>query len=478
MAAVEEVSATGRFARPAEPPEWTETTRLLCAAAYLEGTFAQEVIEEIIEEPFRAVRVPEGVDIVPVAKHCIAARRQKTNRDLWLLGIAVLTVGLVLLGKFGFLFLGAFAAWVVVVVDLWISTFTVATKRLRATEFRPQDAPDPGGAADALDELAARQRGNLVVYSGFNPFTSAGFDLDGWSFVVDLRKGALRLGQRFEPQPFTPDEIHDAVAGFVDRLGIDGLTVEDRVYVSGSDIRDDRQLLPDILRRPAAEVPAERVADVTANPTHRIRHYRCFRVLDWRGELVVSLFLRCSVSEGRMFVEVSRFMLPPLRAEFRRIDGINPEISARDVLSILRRASARTFPLWFRSPSAIARPLLRMRRQAKREREVKRDHFFDYGSPITALDRARSPYYSRYFQKLDKEMYIKLFDQAVLDGIVEFLESHDIDPGDLSKRAETIINNGIMVPGGTVQAHNLAVGQGSKILNRLRGGGEPAAEKQ
>jgi hypothetical protein len=41
-----------------------------------------------------------------------------------------------------------------------------------------------------VEDLAQRQRGDLVVYSGFNPFSSAGIDLEGWSFVIDLRKGA------------------------------------------------------------------------------------------------------------------------------------------------------------------------------------------------------------------------------------------------------------------------------------------------
>jgi hypothetical protein len=476
-------STVEQVAAPASVPdgagEWTETTRLMCAAAYLEGTFAQEVIEEIVEEPFRAVRVPEGVDIVPVVKHCLAARRQKAIRDTTLLAILVLAVVLFLSGRgLGVLFLGFLLAWAAIAVDIWIATYSVATKRLNATTFRPEDAPEPADASvrAQLEELPRRQRGNLVVYSGFNPFTSAGFDLDGWSFVIDLRKGAERLGQRAQPRPFEPHEIYDALSDSVRRLGIPGLSIDDRVFVNGSDIRDDRALLPNVVGRPASEVAPERLAEYLRTPTHRVRHYRCFRVLDWRGELVVTLFLRFSVGNGRLFAELSRFVLPPLRQEYRRIDGIDQEVTLRQMLAIARHSLSLTFPLWLRSPAAIARPLLRIQRQAKRERQVKRDYFFDYGSPTTALDRARSTQYTRYFQKLDKEMYVKLFDRTLLDGIVDFLDQHDVDTSELAERRETIINHGIMVPGGSVRAHNIAVGQNAGIINRIRGGGAGSKE--
>jgi len=48
----QEVVAESEAARP------TETTRLLCAAAYIEPTFAQEVVEEFLEEARRITGSP------------------------------------------------------------------------------------------------------------------------------------------------------------------------------------------------------------------------------------------------------------------------------------------------------------------------------------------------------------------------------------------------------------------------------------
>jgi hypothetical protein len=473
--------APGQAVAPAWAEEWTETTRLLCAAAYLDGTFAQQVAEEIVDEPFRAVRVPEGVDIVPIVKHCLAARRQKTIRDLVLFVIFVLAIVLFYRRSgnvyyqesyhYNYLVLGFLLGWATIAADFWIATYGVARQRLNATSFRPQDAPQPidAVAAAQIEELARRQHGNVVVYSGFNPFSSSGFDLDGWSFAIDLRKGRERLGNRAEPKPFEAREMYDAIAKCIARLGIPGLSIEDRIFVSGSDIRDDRVLLPDIAARPVADVGPETMEGFIRTPTHRVRHYRCFRVVDWRGELVVTLFLRFAVSNGRLFAELSRFVLPPLRPEFRRIDALAQESPLRQAFTLAQRSFWLTFPLGLRSLLTPVRPLLRIQRRAKSERQVRRDYFFDYGSRRSALDRARSTAYTRYFQKLDKEMYVKLFDRTLLDAIVDFLDEHDVETSELAERRETIINNGIMVPGGSVQAHNVAVGEGATIVDRLRG---------
>src|SRR5882724_4604294 len=53
--------------------DWTEATRLMCTAAYLDPTFAQDVVDEIVHERHRAIQIPTGVDIATVAKHCLAA---------------------------------------------------------------------------------------------------------------------------------------------------------------------------------------------------------------------------------------------------------------------------------------------------------------------------------------------------------------------------------------------------------------------
>jgi hypothetical protein len=513
LEAGQEVAAETEAARP------TETTRLLCAAAYIEPTFAQEVVEELVEEDYRAVVVPPGVDPGAVIKHCVAALAKKRQRDsvlavtlvlaavitltsgslvmivsavaaivgiilaYWLFarfghwrlvrpvlaanfGFAVL--GLVLFGGIGFL-VGFLLAWATVAYDLWSATYEVVTKKLNVRSFDPADAPPVANSelAQRAEEIVERHAGNLIVYSGFRPFASSGVDLGGWSFVVDLRKGKEVIGQRREPELVETPEVYAGVERGLGELGMSHLTIKDRVFVNGIDIRDDRDLLPSSIGRPSSYVPAGELRRLMTASTHRVRHYTCIRVTDWRGHLVLSLYLRFAVANGRLFCELSRVLLLPLKPELHRSDGISAEFEFREVMRLAWRSLVQTPVLWLRSPSAVLRPLLRPRRRAKLLKHVKRNAFFDYGAPVTALDRARSRDYTRYFQMLDKTMYVKVLERTILDSVVDVLDEHGIDTDELAERRSTIINNGIMAE--EVHADNMAVGLGAQIFNRFTG---------
>jgi hypothetical protein len=88
----------GRTPPPAASPDprrtWTGATRYLCCGAELDEEFATTVLDELFLQPKRAVAPSYGIDLVPIVKHCVKARRRRTIRDLALL--AVVLVELVL----------------------------------------------------------------------------------------------------------------------------------------------------------------------------------------------------------------------------------------------------------------------------------------------------------------------------------------------------------------------------------------------
>lgn len=452
--------------------EWTEATRLMCAAAYLDGTFAQDIVDEILHEDHRAVQIPAGIDITPVAKHCLAALRQKTTRDVLLCldGVFAL-IAFFILRSFGLLILSFLLAWAIVFWDMWMSTFSVVVKRLNASVFSPQDAPPPldPRMERRIEELAEAQHGNTTIYSGFLPFVGAGFEVGGWSFVVDLSKPKPGLGANYSPTPVAPTEMYHAIRDKIEALGITGLTVEDRLYVQGTDIRGDLALLATAAARPASNVSQQVLDTMIGTSTHRVRHYQCIRVIDWRGELVVSLYLRFPIQSGRMFCEYNNFLLTPVKEELHRADGLAARIELRHITSILRRSVLATIGLWLRSPSVIFKPLTHSRHTARERREVERNPLFDHGARPTALDRVRSTHYRRFFQRVDKEMYVKLLERVILDQVVEVLSAHGIDTSVIDESRATIINNGVMTGGGSITADNIAVGQNAGIITKMRG---------
>jgi hypothetical protein len=458
--------------------DWTEATRLMCAAAYLEGTFAQDVVDDILEEDHRAVNIPTGVDIATVAKHCLAACRQKVVRDLLLTADIVLTIGLGIANdSLPWLFYGFLIAWLIVLWDIWSSTYLVVVKRLNPVNFSAHNAPAPSDPrlARRIDELARDQRGNLTVYSGFLPFSGAGREVGGgWSFLIDLNKGREdAFGERAAANQPTPSELYEGVERALSALEMSHLQIRDRLFVSGSDVREDRALMPNPLGPPLSWVEPSVVGHFMVSPTHRIRHYRCIEIVDWRGELVVSLFLRFAVRNGRLFCELNKFVLFPLKDELHRLNHMGGGIRPRHVASMVSRSFIATPGLSLRAPKVIFRPLSRALENSNSAKHVAQDPFFDYGAPITALDRVRSTNYRRYFQRLDKEMYDKVLERTVLDAIVEILDQHGVDTAEIAERRSTIINNGIMMSKeSSLNAGNVAVGSGAGINIKLpRSGG-------
>jgi hypothetical protein len=455
----------------------TETTRLMCAAAYMDGKFAEDVVDEIIHEHHRAVHIPTGVDIAAVAKHCVAACRQKLVRDGMLMIVLALAIVLfVMKPSLSWLLLGYVVAWAIILLDVWGATYYIVVKRLNPHAFASHPPPEPSDphVAKRIAELTQDQHGNLTAYSGFLPFSGAGAFAGGWSFLVDLGKGKqdpFGAGASVPREPAS-HALYDRVRDSLLALEMPNLEIRDRLFVSGSDIREDRALLPNPFGRPLPRVDRGVVDYFIASPTHRVRHYQCIEILDWRGELVVSLFLRFWIGNGRMFCELSKFVLFPLKEDLHRLDGLAGSIDFGYVVSTAVRSFFGTLGLWVRSPRIILKPFKHERKRAKDARRVEKDPFFDYGAPTTAIDRVRSTNHRRYFQRLDKERYDKFLERTVLDTIYRVLDEHGVDTAELTESRATIIANSTIMNNSTVHAGgNAVIGAGGRIKQVVASGG-------
>jgi cell division ATPase FtsA len=95
-------------------------------------------------------------------------------------------------------------------------------------------------------------------------------------------------------------------------------------------------------------------------------------------------------------------------------------------------------------------------------RHIRTRPLFDYGAVTSIRQQGMSREYRRYFQKLDREMYSKIVEKRILDSIIEFLDGRNIDTSDLKDRQTTILNNGVILSGGSIQAESFAVGTGAR----------------
>lgn len=461
-------------ARPASAPggehyKQAETTRLLCASAYLDRGFREHVLKWFHEDSRHRATAPSfGVDMATVVGHCERARRELNSRDWWML----IPAALVIVG----LFTQSIGAYVIAALAAFVFCFyylsrarSIATAHFRRGRFNPDALLEKDPASRTA--LREAESGNVLVYSGFTPFVGSGENIGGWSFALDLHKRADGTRAPLpDDDPIRLADLYERIGHDLGALQLDRLLVDDKLYINGRDVRDDLRFIATPLSCPHNRVSDDVVLDAMLEQREqKLRHYRCIRVVDWSGEQVLSIFLRFSRLSHNLFVEASYFLLTPVGERFRKIDSLSPEMNLERIFGTAVLAALSAPFLTVLSPVILLqRGLEHRQKSTKRRQEEKRileDPSFDYGAAQSLRQWASPNQYRRYFQKLDKEMYLKVLEKTILGSVLRFLEEHGVDISELEQRQAMILNNGVIVSGGVMSTENLAVGEGAKIGN-------------
>ncbi|MGC9540290.1 hypothetical protein [Streptomyces sp. UG1] len=455
-----------------------DITRYLCTAVHTDTKFARRAVEEIVEEPRRAVASSPGVDLGCVLRHALAARRRQVGRDV-LLAVLLLVVVIMLPMAFGTaVVLGWLVAWIIVAVESLSVHYGVVAKQLGRRNFDPARAPEPVGSENRrrIQEIEKRDRGNVVVSSLYAPFVGYGTPTSTWSFALDT----ARPEEGKEVVPFTVHELNDHLAARVGELKLPGVHVENLLLVNGKDLQyevDDRtrsELLPDPAGPPSARVSPDLMNELREDGKGRARPYLAVRVTGWSGELAITFFLRFALlSDHKMlFIEGSSSLLAPVRERYRISDQLLDSPTFRQWWALVSQAGLRAPLLLVGSPFSVAAglfgPFTQHGKQRRQAQEI-RHRTFNYGASFSIRDAASDQLYYRYFQQLDRELYAKTVEHRVLDALVEFLEDHNIDTDELIQRQTTINNTGLYA-GGDVTLHGSAVGVGGSVAGVFRRG--------
>ena len=185
--------------------------------------------------------------------------------------------------------------------------------------------------------------------------------------------------------------------------------------------------------------------------------------------------LVCAVLAAALVLFVER-LITPLQPAFYKIDEMDPRLRA-DALFGLIMQSIVTAPFMlvigvFDVLGAVFRPFSRLSERGRIRQSMERNPRFNFGAVTSIREMGMQNYYRVYFQQLDKERHVKTIEQCTIDAIVDFLSDHNIDTSDIRDRRTAILNNGVIVSGGDLNAENLAVGKGAKAaVSRL--GGKP-----
>lgn len=472
-----------------------DVTRYLCAALQTDAGLNHYAYKKILREHYRAIASSPGVDLVTVLKYGLAARGRQLTRDALL--VVFLLIGVAFLGNENprGVLLALFAGWAVTVVESWVAHYGVLAEHLRRNTFNPAGASAPASERmrARLEAIAEHNLGNTTVHTDYGPFAGYGIPFENWSFTLNIATPV----EDEEVIEFTTAELNDFVANAVRGVGLPGVHVDDRVFVSGQDLlygldsSVKKAILPNELAAPASRIGEAEIARLREDSLSRARPYLVIRVAGWNGELVVTMFLRLAMMprKDQLYVEMNYSLLLPIQERYKQVDRLLSTPTGTQIFRMLGSSLVKLAPTtvgaFVRIVDVVFSPLEELLSRVREARAIKYDRSFNYGAATSLREKAADGRFHRHFQNLDKEMYAKVAERKVVEALEEFLDDHNIDTSDLRERQTTILNNGVYVSGqGSVNAGSLAVGSNAiantfaRARNTLSGPGAAAQSRK
>lgn len=458
----------------------SETTRFLCASAVVLGWQFRNKILEQVNKKHQATAPEYGLNTEILIRVCKFLENREIKYHWIFAGLGVVGAVLIFMAMIliminqNFAITVLFGPFVFITASAILFFYKSYDEKFNLLPHFTKERFEPAQIAkkfaveldhDVLSRISNEDQ-NLVVYKGFSPFIGAGIDLGGWSFAVDVSRPKEHAK---ETTAFEISELYLELENANKSLELQGLDIKDIAFVNGADIRSDKLILQDVLRHPIQHIEPDVMKAYSTNDDFRIRHYKKIAVRDWGNEMIFSLFLRCSLRGKNLFVEVSQFLLTPLESRYRQIDSL----SQKNWQSLLTLAFSSiilgpfaAFASWF---ALLQIAYVRFGFQESNEKKkIEGSPLYNYGVPTSIRQMTSSRKYVHYFQKLDREMYIKIINRNILDTISQFLDARHIDTSALKEQRTTIVNNGVLVQGGNIATQSLAAGISAQaITNQL-----------
>jgi hypothetical protein len=497
-------------------PPVSAATRHLCVGAYVDEDFRRRCLRDVYYDEQRLAAPSYGFDLPVVLAHCRQAQEIMIQADAVM--TLVLTIGAVfgrftfvivllamtipgmvvalLSGTLHALFRRGIPLWMnwvllalpvlsIIAVALYLNSVVayifvvllagicIGTALIVQTEMEtlgPGSNPRSPYLASRLADLDEQASGNITVFSGYEPFVGAGQIIKRWSMAQRLVRASSVLdsltstqGRReFETPPFTATELINFLSARLQALANDptvegrmpGLSVKDRIYVSGTDTTG--------LTRTTAD--GIRVAKVINCPTELQRHYLACQVISWNGELVTTVHVHVALQGKSLYLEQVVTALPPCREAYRVVDtphGRGPIAILTAAWQGLASAPVRIYFAPFRLVAAGWDALTTHRLRGT-------DPFqtgHDCGASVSVRELGSAPDLRNHLQTQDVAKYSQLLERRIIALVLDFLEINGVDTAEFTERAVTILNAGVVqTGGGTLRV-------GGNVVGAHHGGG-------
>lgn len=479
-------------------------TRHLCAAAYIDDDFRKDCLRGVYYQPRRMVAPSYGFDLIPVLRHCLRARNAMILRDAAIVAALVLAglirpvlllVAFLLMasayGVRGLRFLSnevrtILAGWVLVAIIVAAGLFWNCGSVLDRSSFesgtpaiivvvlimvaialpiasslwrqRQVERIVRGTALNApapprgrLAQIDWQQRGNTVIYAGYQTFIGSGPIITRWQpFTLPL---VPRAGARASPargsgmdSRITADQVISFVSEHLSSLQngrsleqvLPGLTVTGRIYQSGSEV----------LRLWPITSP-DRIVDLIKSPTEPARHYLVCQVVSWQGELATTVYVHYAVQGDSLSVSLVATALLPCKEEYEAVDHVK-RIGPRAYLHAFwrgLRAIPRTVAVAPMRLLGAVSMVLATSLWARIAAGRVASRGFRHGAHTSVRERGMAATTRNDIQWQEIQKYKWIIVRQVMAATLDFLDQRGVETGEFRREVINIITGGTVHTG-------------------------------
>jgi hypothetical protein len=330
--------------------------------------------------------------------------------------------------------------------------------------------------------LEAYAKGNVVVFGAGIPFVGAGQVLTRWNVQVDTTKAAKDDQGRPRPvRPVSAEELQKALSVAVRKTGLEGLRVNNRLFVDGIRTPAVDGLLPDREKPPSPVVARSEIRRAIQHATETARTYLCIEKPAWEGELVVTVFVRAVEYGSDLYVEFYAYVLLPLDPFVAAAEKIPVSLAGRAVQAVrwtvpmglgLLRHAPRTLLVTARWRWFLAR------RPARQRRAIRKSAAFNYGAVGGIRAAVAAEHRDRLFAYEDEERAVKSIRKEVLKVVIQYVGDHGIDTSELERQQTQIFRQTINIR--DIKGRTVILGDHTKFFDGLAMGaqdddGQPAS---
>lgn len=441
----------------------TAVTRLMCATAYLQAPFADDVAGTLLDPEAKAITPSWGVDLVTVIRNVTKARRRRLARDMrlgfvfWgaiLLILAIL--GLIPMQQVSIINAGGLIP-VIALAAYGIGLYIVFGyyESVRASVLEVMSAEDPAAVGVQLDDetedrLRNLNDANVVVFPSYNPFAGFGYTIDSWTLEFDLQTPAGADPAGASVTPFSSMDLHRHLV--TDMRTIEDLWVRDIAFCLGATA--DKVKAPDGSQAivpeprvwtdwPSPRVPQGVVDRYVNKPEENNRSYTMLAKTAWRGEVIIFGLVRSYQVGRKLFIEGRTHTLLPLRGTFRDNKYVAAH-SSRMFTQVLWPTLKNTH--WLLAGGATRRIRRRYNiqwyiyEQKKLARQLNKGIPRNYGGGKSLREQAQAPEGMKYNASVDEIMYYRQLTRQIMSSLDRFLGAHNADLTEFRRQANEVIN--------------------------------------